>query len=250
MSANIILEPALAWSGALRRKLVAQSEFERWLCDAVCAPLTPAGIHAWFNELKQDTQPAQHHGEASASCAAWTDALPIVDVRHVLRRLRERIFFVAMVRDINGTAALSEIVDAMTAFADLAVAQAYKSVITSLAQVYGIPVDPTTGRPQEMLIFGMGKLGGKELNVSSDIDLIMLYGEEGETPGRRKTSHHEFYGEVTRRMMPVLSEMDADGHVFRTDCGPMAIQVHLPGVLTPWRTISLHKDENGSATRG
>jgi glutamate-ammonia-ligase adenylyltransferase len=80
-----------------------------------------------------------------------------------------------------------------------------------------MPLDPDTGRPQEMLILGMGKLGGRELNVSSDIDLIMLYGEEGETNGRRKISHHEFYGRVTQRMMPVLSEMDADGQVFRTD---------------------------------
>ena len=217
MSANIILEPARAWSGALRRKLVAQGEFERWLSDAVRTPLTPAGIHTWFNELTQHTRPAQPQDDASASCAASADVLSVEDVRRVLRRLRERVFFVAMVRDINGAAPLSEIVEAMTMFADLAVAQAYKSVITSLAQVYGAPVDPDTGRPQEMLILGMGKLGGKELNVSSDIDLIMLYGEEGETPGRRKTSHHEFYGEVTRRMMPVLSEMDADGHVFRTD---------------------------------
>src|SRR5690606_9257146 len=95
--------------------------------------------------------------------------------------------------------------------------EAYKSVATSLAEIHGIPVDPTTGKPQELLIVGMGKLGGKELNVSSDIDLIMIYGEEGETTGRRKISHHEFYGRVTQRMMPVLSEVDADGYVFRTD---------------------------------
>jgi glutamate-ammonia-ligase adenylyltransferase len=63
----------------------------------------------------------------------------------------------------------------------------------------------------------MGKLGGCELNVSSDIDLIMLYGEEGETDGPRRISHHEFYGRLTRRMMPVLSEVDANGQVFRTD---------------------------------
>src|SRR5690606_9978807 len=62
--------------------------------------------------------------------------------------------------------------------------------------------------------------GGKELNVSSDIDLVMLYGEEGETDGRRKISNHEFYGKVTQRMMPVLSEPDADGQVFRTDLRP------------------------------
>src|SRR5690606_39483361 len=106
---------------------------------------------------------------------------------------------------------------AMSALADLAVAQAYKSVASSLAETHGTPLEPATGLPQELLTVGMGKLGGKELNVSSDIDLIMLYGEEGETTGRRKISHHEFYGRVTQRMMPILSEIDQYGQVFRTD---------------------------------
>ena len=105
----------------------------------------------------------------------------------------------------------------MTALADLAVAETYRSVASELAAVHGVPRDPATGLPQEMLIVGMGKLGGCELNVSSDIDLIMLYGEEGETDGPRRISHHEFYGRLTRRMMPVLSEVDANGQVFRTD---------------------------------
>src|SRR3546814_19146936 len=68
-----------------------------------------------------------------------------------------------------------------------------------------------------MLMVGMGKLGGKGVDVSSGIDLIMLYGEEGETTGRRKISHHEFYGRVTQRMMPVLSEIDQYGQVFSSD---------------------------------
>src|SRR5690606_20360800 len=143
--------------------------------------------------------------------------LPVADVRRVLRQLRERVFFACLVRDINGRAPLQEIVGAMSILADIAVAESYRSVATSLADIHGIPLDPNTGKPQELLIVGMGKLGGKELNVSSDIDLIMLYGEEGETTGRRKISHHEFYGRVTQRMMPVLSEIDADGQVFRTD---------------------------------
>src|SRR3546814_14888716 len=90
------------------------------------------------------------------------------------------LFRSVLLRDINGLASLQEVVTAMSALADLAVQQAYKSVATSLAETHGAPIDPNTGLPQEMLIVGMGKLGGKELNVSSDIDLIMIYGEEGE----------------------------------------------------------------------
>lgn len=202
MSVAIILEPALRWSGALRRKLAANAEFETWLIDATRAELSPESILRWFEELNE---------------GPVTAPLSVEKVRRILRQLRQRVFFSAMVRDINGTASLEEIVGAMTALADLAVAQAYRSVANSLAEIHGMPADPSSGRPQEMLIVGMGKLGGEELNVSSDIDLIMLYGEEGDTTGRRKTSHHEFYGRVTQRMMPVLSEMDGDGQVFRTD---------------------------------
>ncbi|MGB6104383.1 MAG: bifunctional [glutamate--ammonia ligase]-adenylyl-L-tyrosine phosphorylase/[glutamate--ammonia-ligase] adenylyltransferase [Pusillimonas sp.] len=202
MPEAIILAPALQWSGALRRKLIANAPFEQWLAKAADHTLNRKTIVQWFSELRAD---------------GADTPLPIADVRRILRQLRERVFFTAMVRDLNQTASMQEVVGAMSVLADIAVAEAYRSVATSLAELHGIPLDPGTGKPQELLIVGMGKLGGKELNVSSDIDLIMLYGEEGETTGRRKISHHEFYGRVTQRMMPVLSEIDADGQVFRTD---------------------------------
>ncbi|RTZ41039.1 bifunctional [glutamate--ammonia ligase]-adenylyl-L-tyrosine phosphorylase/[glutamate--ammonia-ligase] adenylyltransferase [Candidimonas sp. SYP-B2681] len=202
MSSAIILEPALRWSGALRRKLVANAPFGTWLADSATHAVTRQSVLLWFEELRQNNSDAP---------------LSLPEVRRILRQLRSRVFYTLMVRDINGVAPLPEVIAAMSALADLAVAQAYKSVAVSLAEIHGVPIDHNTGRPQELLILGMGKLGGKELNVSSDIDLIMLYGEEGETTGKRKISHHEFYGRVTQRMMPVLSEMDADGQVFRTD---------------------------------
>ncbi|GAB2910464.1 bifunctional [glutamate--ammonia ligase]-adenylyl-L-tyrosine phosphorylase/[glutamate--ammonia-ligase] adenylyltransferase [Paralcaligenes ginsengisoli] len=197
-----LLEPALLWSGALRRKTGANAAFKQWLCQAAQHPVTRQSIQTWFTEFvppRPESSPA----------------LP--EVRRALRQLRERVFFTLMVRDINGEAPLAEVVAAMSALADLAIAQSYQCVAAELAQTHGIPTDPGTGLPQEMLIVGMGKLGGKELNVSSDIDLIMLYGEEGETTGRRKISYHEFYGRLTQRMMPVLSDIDAHGQVFRTD---------------------------------
>jgi glutamate-ammonia-ligase adenylyltransferase len=202
MTANSVLTPSLNWSGALRRKTGGNPAFAQWLEGAAAQTVNRKTITAWHNEIKGTDSP---------------EALPVAAVRRVLRQLRERVFFALMVRDINKAASLHEVVTAMSALADLAVAESYRSVATELSGRFGIPIDPNTGKPQEMLIVGMGKLGGRELNVSSDIDLIMLYGEEGETSGPRKISHHEFYGHVTRRLMPVLSEVDADGQVFRTD---------------------------------
>jgi glutamate-ammonia-ligase adenylyltransferase len=195
------LESALAWSGYLRRRVTARPELPGWLAGQARRPLTADVLSGWFAELA---------GPATAP-------LPEAECRRVLRRLRERVLCLLAVRDLGGLADLEEVGGAMTALADLAVAAAYRSAAHDLAETHGIPRDPATGKPQEMLIVGMGKLGGGELNVSSDIDLVMLYGEEGETDGPRPISHHEFYGRLTRRMMPMLSEIDADGQVFRTD---------------------------------
>ncbi|OZI79719.1 MULTISPECIES: bifunctional [glutamate--ammonia ligase]-adenylyl-L-tyrosine phosphorylase/[glutamate--ammonia-ligase] adenylyltransferase [Bordetella] len=197
-----LLAPALAWSGYLRRRVDAHPDLAAWLETAARHPVTPNALASWQAEL---------------AGAGAPDVLPVALCRETLRKLRERTFAALMVRDLAGLADLEEVGGAMTALADLAVAGAYRSVAAELAAVHGIPRDPATDAPQEMLIVGMGKLGGGELNVSSDIDLVMLYGEEGETDGPRRISHHEFYGRLTRRMMPVLSEADEHGQVFRTD---------------------------------
>lgn len=201
MTRTIILEPAQAWSGALRRKVDAQPDFALWLEQAAQQPLDRHRLQQWFTELG----------------GTLGRAVDTPSLRQVLRRLRQRVFYTLMVRDIAGAASLQEVVIAMSLLADLAVAEAYRSVANDLAGTHGVPLDPESGKPQEMIILGMGKLGGRELNVSSDIDLIMLYSEDGETTGRRPISHYEFYARLTQRMMPVLAEIDGDGQVFRTD---------------------------------
>jgi glutamate-ammonia-ligase adenylyltransferase len=202
MPVSCLLDPALHWSGHLRRRLQAHPDLAAWVETAAPHRVTPNKLAAW-------------HAELSGANAA--ESLPVALCRATLRKLRERVFCTLMVRDLAGLADLEEVVGAMTALADLAIGVAYRSVAAELTAVHGVPRDPTTGASQEMLIVGMGKLGGDELNVSSDVDLIMLYAEEGETDGQRCISHHEFYGRLTRRMMLVLSEVDPDGIVFRTD---------------------------------
>ena len=198
-----LLQPARQWSGALRRRLEANAQLQAWLAQACELEVTRDQIHAWFEELAGDPP-------ASAT-------LPVAICRRVLRKLRERVFFAVMIRDLGHRASLDEVTGAMTELADIAVEQAYRSVMQEMVQRHGPPIDPASGHPMEMIIVGMGKLGGGELNVSSDIDLIMLYGDEGETGGARPISHHEFFGNVTRRMMPIISEPDENGQVFRTD---------------------------------
>src|SRR5690606_18117933 len=105
-----------------------------------------ARIRLWFDEVRHEVPPGP--------------AMPGTDARRILRKLRERVFFTLMVRDINGIASLAEVTEATSALADLAIAQAYQSVAAELAEVHGVPQDPHTRQAQEMLIIGMGKLGG------------------------------------------------------------------------------------------
>ncbi|AZV94096.1 bifunctional glutamine synthetase adenylyltransferase/deadenyltransferase [Bordetella sp. J329] len=204
-SPRAALQAALAWSEYLARRLQAQPGLQDTIEALALAPVDAEVIQQQFQAL------------AATAALATDEGLDPDAARRVLRQLRERIFCTLMVRDIGGMATLEEVTRSMTALAELAVATAYRTTMAELTRVYGTPRDPASGAPQEMIIVGMGKLGGKELNVSSDIDLIMLYGEEGETDGARRLSHHEFYGRLTQRMMPILADNDINGYVFRTD---------------------------------
>ncbi|MEH6563264.1 MAG: bifunctional [glutamate--ammonia ligase]-adenylyl-L-tyrosine phosphorylase/[glutamate--ammonia-ligase] adenylyltransferase, partial [Marinobacter sp.] len=87
---------------------------------------------------------------------------------------------------------------------------------------YGTPwgVDPVTGAdtPQSLIVIGMGKLGGCELNVSSDIDLIFAFPGKGETRGgRRSLDNQQFFIRLGQRLIQALDQITADGFVFRVD---------------------------------
>ena len=121
----------------------------------------------------------------------------------------------------------------MTALAELAVQAAVGVQTQELAATHGTPIG-ANGVPQDLLVVGMGKLGGAELNVSSDIDLIFVYDEDGETDGanlRRRITNHEFFAQLGRRVIALLNDVTADGFVFRVDmrlrpngsAGPLAV---------------------------
>ncbi len=86
----------------------------------------------------------------------------------------------------------------------------------SMQERFGIPLGPNGNQP--MLIMGMGKLGGLELNFSSDIDLIFSYPEQGETQGGRKSiEHQQFFTKLAQKLIAALNQITADGQVFRVD---------------------------------
>ena len=133
-----------------------------------------------------------------------------------LRQLRQRVWLSVTARDLAGTADLKEVMTAYTDLAEVCIAAALGFHHAQLAARHGEPRDEA-GRVQEMVVVGMGKLGGGELNVSSDIDLIYLYAEEGETDGAKPVSNHEFFVKLGRKLAGALAENTADGYVFRVD---------------------------------
>jgi len=134
-----------------------------------------------------------------------------------LRRLRARCLATTLARDLAGRASLAEVTATMTALAEESLAAACRVAGEELAPTYGRPVGAQTARTQPMLVVGMGKLGGVELNVSSDIDLVFVYPEEGETDGRRRISNHEYFVRLGRRVIALLNDVTPDGFVFRVD---------------------------------
>lgn len=156
---------------------------------------------------------------SSEEMAGWLDEMPTADeaaLATALRRLRARVMLKLLARDLGGLADLDEVMLTMTALAELATRHAQACAMQSLTQQFGIPRSPA-GMPQELLVVGMGKLGGRELNVSSDIDLIFVYPEDGETDGSRTLSNHEFFTRLGRRLIGLINEHTADGYVFRVD---------------------------------
>jgi glutamate-ammonia-ligase adenylyltransferase len=134
-----------------------------------------------------------------------------------VRKLRKQVMVKLILRDLNGLAGLNEVMQAMTALAEVCVQQAQACLMQSLQAQFGTPLDETGAAPQPLLVIGMGKLGGGELNVSSDIDLIFVYPEDGETDGSRKLSNHEFFTRLGRRLINLINEPTGDGYVFRVD---------------------------------
>lgn len=147
---------------------------------------------------------------SAARVASLFEALggPDQECGFVLRRLRRLLMMAMIERDARQLAPLQEILETISTLAELAIQEALKVAAAEAAAASRIPVD-SAGKPMDLLVVGMGKLGGQELNVSSDIDLVFVMREQGPTP--------EHAQKIARRMINLLSDTTADGFVFRVD---------------------------------
>ena len=148
-----------------------------------------------------------------------------------LRGFRRREMVRLAWRDLAGWADLDEVMTTLSALADNCIDTAYRFIHRDLVGKHGLPRDEDSAEPAVMTVVAMGKLGGGELNFSSDIDLMFFYSADGETDGERGLSNHEFFARLGKRLIKVLGENTADGFVFRVDMrlrpngdsGPLAL---------------------------
>ncbi|RPH34445.1 hypothetical protein EHM92_07825, partial [bacterium] len=130
-----------------------------------------------------------------------------------VKRLQRRELLRIGAQDIMKFASLAGVTLQLSDLADLAVDAALAAAMQQLSDKY--PSPPRT----PFAVIGLGKLGGAELNYSSDIDILFVYGEEGETRGAdgRVTSYHEYFNKLSERLVQNISQPSAEGYLYRVD---------------------------------
>jgi [glutamine synthetase] adenylyltransferase / [glutamine synthetase]-adenylyl-L-tyrosine phosphorylase len=188
------IEDALACSRFLRRQLDSRPWLLERLATSIARPLDATALRDYLRDEKVDDN----------------------NLKPVLRKLRAWVICHALVRDIARLADLTEVTETMSLLADIAVETAHDILREQLVARHGMPLS-ADGREQEFIIIGMGKLGGRELNVSSDIDLIFVYPDDGSTAGPRIIDNFEFFTKLGKGVIQALNDITGDGQVFRVD---------------------------------
>jgi [glutamine synthetase] adenylyltransferase / [glutamine synthetase]-adenylyl-L-tyrosine phosphorylase len=141
------------------------------------------------------------------------------DTGTALRILRQLVMERLLSLDCDQQAPLGLVTGAVTELAEFALDIAACQACRELDAVHGVPQAPEGGRAQ-LWVIGMGKLGARELNVSSDIDLVYVYDHDGETAGvaeRGRISNHEYFGKAVKIIFTLIGDTTEHGFVFRVD---------------------------------
>ena len=143
------------------------------------------------------------------------------DLMTVLRSFRRREMVRIIWRDVTRSANFETTVLDLSNLADACIEVTLEVLYSESCQTYGTPFDRSSKQPQQLIVLALGKLGGMELNLSSDIDLVFLYGEQGYVKAtdrsQKDMSNQEFFLRLARKLIHTLSESRHDGFVFRVD---------------------------------
>ncbi|MFQ5608756.1 MAG: bifunctional [glutamate--ammonia ligase]-adenylyl-L-tyrosine phosphorylase/[glutamate--ammonia-ligase] adenylyltransferase [Woeseiaceae bacterium] len=165
-------------------------------------------------ESLKETIDAQHL-ESIVDSIPGTGA-SVDDVKKALREVRNRTLLRLLWREIAGLATLDETMHGLSDLADALLCRAGACAEQQMAERFG-RVRDVDGNVVPLVVLGMGKLGGRELNFSSDIDLIFAYSQSGESDGPKTLSAQEYFDRLSRQVVRLMDDVTADGFVFRTD---------------------------------
>ncbi|HEY4318628.1 MAG TPA: bifunctional [glutamate--ammonia ligase]-adenylyl-L-tyrosine phosphorylase/[glutamate--ammonia-ligase] adenylyltransferase [Herbaspirillum sp.] len=210
LEANVPVAPAAAPQTPSTTQLTALSRFfQRW-CGA------EAGRAEAVAELARAPL-----DRAKMADLLQRDMAAGKDMRAAMRRLRNLVVCTLIERDLSGRADMAEVVGVISEFADFAIQSHLEDLMAEHVALHGTPTGAVSGTPQQLIVLGMGKLGGGELNVSSDVDLIFVYPEDGDTvpasADQRSLSNQEFFTRLGKKLIAALSEITEDGFSFRVD---------------------------------
>jgi glutamate-ammonia-ligase adenylyltransferase len=140
-----------------------------------------------------------------------------------LRVARQLVLERLAVQDTEAGAAMMDVAGSVTELAEVTCDLALATAEAEADQKFGAPLNEQ-GQRIDLWVIGMGKLGGRELNVSSDIDLVYVYEEDGHTTGieadggrQSRVTAHEYFSHVARRLSTLIGDTTEDGFVFRVD---------------------------------
>nr|WP_243637393.1 bifunctional [glutamate--ammonia ligase]-adenylyl-L-tyrosine phosphorylase/[glutamate--ammonia-ligase] adenylyltransferase [Parashewanella curva] len=139
------------------------------------------------------------------------------DAKRIIRLFRQRQMVTIAWRDFLGYCTTEQSLYDLSKLAEATIIGTRDWLYKGLCGLYGTPVN-VKGEAQPLMIMGMGKLGGGELNFSSDVDLIFAYPEAGETVGGRKTrDNQEFFTRMGQKLISLLDQVTIDGFAYRVD---------------------------------
>jgi len=206
------------WQPILGEPRVADSIARVWACSefvATCCLRSPALLTALIDDGHLFARAADDW--IAQDIAARVSGDSEAELMESLRRFRKRHMVRIAWRDIAGCADLDETLRDLSTLADVCVEFVCKRMHAMLTARYGTPRGAESREPQSLMILGMGKLGGCELNYSSDIDLILLYPEDGETDGSRSVDNAEFFLRLGQKIVQMLATPTVEGFVYRVD---------------------------------
>ncbi len=195
--------------------------------DAVLHHSPDVMLEAYLTELDRD-------------CTNSTD-VPDVMVR--LRRAKAKVALLVALADLGGIWGLEEVVGALTRFSDAAVAAALAFLLREAARTGKLLADPDqVERNSGITVLALGKGGGRELNYSSDIDLVVLF-DPRVSALAPQVAPSPFYVRLTQQLVRLLGERTAEGYVLRVDLrlrpdpASTAVAISVPAALTYYESL-------------